>query len=177
MAFRRGLDRGAHVVGVRRLARQPTRNGCLRETRRLDDSSIDWACPSNGTRIRCEAPPPPCCVAPQRPPPEAYHALRSTRWLVSCIRLLGGGPAELEHVRCLRLRDRLKAEMFIEGCGLLRNQAEPSEGWSCPPNELADECTAKAKSSSSGFEVNVSNAPLVWLARVRVAIEPTKPDE
>src|SRR5687768_6056774 len=40
--------------------------------------------------LSCEPLPPPCRVAPQRPPPEAYHAVRSTRWLVSCIRLLDG---------------------------------------------------------------------------------------
>jgi hypothetical protein len=52
-------------------------------------------------RISCEAPPPPCDVAPERPPPEIYHALRSTRWIVSCLRLLGGGlsaPARPEPV-------------------------------------------------------------------------------
>ena len=43
MAFRRRVDRGAYVAGVRTLARQPTRNRCLRETPRSDDSSIDQA--------------------------------------------------------------------------------------------------------------------------------------
>src|SRR5574338_22801 len=40
-------------------------------------------------RISCEIPPPPSDDAPELPPPAAYHARRSTRWLVSCIRLLG----------------------------------------------------------------------------------------
>src|SRR5262245_13490147 len=48
-------------------------------------------------RISCETPPPPCCVAPERPPPGAYHARRSTRWLVSCIRLLGGAHRARTH--------------------------------------------------------------------------------
>src|SRR5512145_477891 len=46
-------------------------------------------------RISCETPPPPRGDAPGPPPPEAYHARRRKRWLVSCIRLLGGANSRL----------------------------------------------------------------------------------
>lgn len=49
------------------------------------------------------------CVEPKLPPPEAYHARRSTRWLDSCIRLVGGGlPIDLAPVPDLENLDRTR---------------------------------------------------------------------
>jgi hypothetical protein len=98
MAFGRGLDRGARVVGVRMLARQPTRNGCLRETRRSDDSSIGWRGRLRVWRISCKTPPPPRGIAPsvrRRKPTMPFEA-PVARQLHSLVKppLLGLGTKE-----------------------------------------------------------------------------------
>ena len=74
------------------------------------ESATDW-------RISCEPPPPPRDDAPVPPPPEGYHARRGKRWLVGCIRLLGGRPLEPATDRCLvghvlRGKPRLEVPLF-----------------------------------------------------------------
>src|SRR5262245_1216732 len=67
--------------------------------------------------------------------------------------------------------------MLVERAGLLRDQAEPHERGLRPPNELADQRAAEPPAARPRVEVHVPDPAFVRVAGVRIAIQPTEPDE
>ena len=88
-----------------------------------------------------------CCVAPGHPPPEAYHARRSTRWLVSCIRLLDGTSLLSQ---CLSPTYKREDTRAPEQQG--RTYEHTNGGWALDEGE--DSGIFKARTTANGEPLN-----------------------